>query len=100
MRSVREAEPVLIWPVPIATTKSAMKRVFGFARSVRDDRRVARFARHFDGFDCFCYGADLIQLDENCVADALRNSARKHCGIGDEQIVIRDELQLLAHALR
>jgi hypothetical protein len=24
-RSVREAEPVLIWPVPMATTRSAMK---------------------------------------------------------------------------
>ena len=37
--------------------------VFGFAGAVRDDGGVAVFARHFDGFDGFGDGANLIELN-------------------------------------
>src|SRR3984957_6852187 len=40
--------------------KIRQERVFGFTRTVRNDRRVSRFARHFYRFDRLAYGADLI----------------------------------------
>ena len=47
------------------------RRVFGLARAVRDDRRVAGVARHRDGVERFGDRADLIQLDQQRVADAF-----------------------------
>ena len=46
MRSVRLADPVLICPAPVATTKSAMNGIFGLARAVRNHRCVAGARRH------------------------------------------------------
>src|SRR5271156_2571492 len=45
--------------------------VFGFAAAMGDDGGVIGFAGHFYGFDGFTHGADLIELDEDGVADAL-----------------------------
>src|SRR5208282_232520 len=63
------------------------ERVFGFAGAVRNHRRVIRFARYFDGFDRFGDGADLVELDENRVADAFGDAAREDFGIRDEDVV-------------
>ena len=45
MRSVRLAEPVLICPALVATARSAMNGIFGFAGAVRDHGGVAGVAR-------------------------------------------------------
>ena len=55
---------------------------------------VAGLARHFDGLDCFGDGADLIQLDENGVGDALLDAASKNLRVGDENVVA-DKLNFL-----
>ena len=41
MRSVRLAEPVLIWPAPRGHRQVRDERIFRFARAVRDDRRCS-----------------------------------------------------------
>ena len=70
------------------------ERVLGFAGAMRNDRVVAGLARHFDGLDCFGDGADLIQLDENGVGDALLDAASKNLRVGDENVVA-DKLNFL-----
>src|SRR5580692_3879490 len=64
--------------------------VLGFARAVRDDRGVSCFARHFESFDGFAYGSDLIQFDQNRVADAFGNAAGEYLWIGDEDVVAHE----------
>src|SRR5260370_16683161 len=44
--------------------------VFGLAGSMGNDGIVAGFTRELDGVNSFGYGSDLIQLDENGLADA------------------------------
>src|SRR5271168_1579982 len=61
--------------------------VFGFAAAVGDDGGVIGFAGHFDGFDGFADGADLIELDEDGVADAFGDAAGENFRIGDEDVV-------------
>src|ERR1700722_1966078 len=61
--------------------------IFGFARTVRNDRCVFRFPRHFHRFDRLAHGADLIQLDQNCVSDPFGNPAREDFWIGHKRIV-------------
>ena len=75
MRSVRLAEPVLIWPARGADGEVGDRGVFGFARAVRDDRRVAGVARHRDRVERFGDRADLVQLDEQRVGDAVGDAA-------------------------
>ena len=94
-RSVREAEPVLIWPVPDADHEIGDEGVFGFAGAVRDDGGVSGAARHLDGFDGFGHRADLIQLDQDRIADVFGDAALQARGVGDEEVVA-DELDLLA----
>ena len=70
-RSVRLAEPVLICPAAVPTARSAI-----VVSSVSPERcemivRVAGVARHPHGVERFGDGADLIQLDEQRVADAV-----------------------------
>ena len=98
MRSVREAEPVLIWPDAHGDDQIGEESVFGFAGAVRNDRGVLGFARHFDGFDGFADAADLIQLDENRVADSFGDARGENFRIGDEHVVA-DELNFLAEHL-
>ena len=71
-RSVRLADPVLICPALVADREVGDGRVFGFARAVRDDRGVVRVARHRHGVERLGDGADLIELDQQRVADARR----------------------------
>src|SRR4029077_19822909 len=61
--------------------------VLGLAGAVRDNRSVTRLARHFDSFDGLAYATDLVQLDEDGVADAFRNAARENLRVGNENVV-------------
>src|ERR1035441_9300054 len=136
MRSVRLADPVLIWPALVATAKSAMMGssvspeiglahllfdaqqlvvlrdavgaagrsgldlagvgghgevgddgIFGFTRAVRDHRGVARIGRHLHGFQGFADCADLVELDEDRVGDALVDAALEDLRIGYVDVV-------------
>ena len=71
MRSVRLAEPVLIWPTPVATARSAMKVSSVSPERWRDDRGVAVAAAQLDGVQRLGDGADLVDLDENGVGRRL-----------------------------
>jgi hypothetical protein len=87
MRSVRDAEPVLIWPAPVPT--------------VADDAGVAEAATEFDGFEGLGDGADLVDLDEDGVAALLLDAHLEALGVGDEEVVA-DELNVaedLGHVL-
>ena len=91
-RSVRLAEPVLIWPALVATAMSAM-----VVSSVSPLRwlmivRVAVAAGQFDGFQRFGQGADLVDLDENAVGRAFWSMpCCRRVGVRHEQVVA-DEL--------
>ena len=63
------------------------KGVLGFAGAVRNDGFVASLAGQFDGVDGFGDAANLIQLDENGVADTFVDAAREALGVGDEEVV-------------
>jgi len=89
MRSVRDMEPVLIWPVSRPTTRSAMKAVLGLAGTVGNDGRVVGLLGHVDGLDGLGYGADLVDLDEDGVAGAHRYALLEALGVGNEEVVRR-----------
>src|SRR5450830_375065 len=72
-------------------------RVFGFARTVRDHGRIAGHLGHFDGLEGFGQGADLVDLDQDRVGDALVDAFLQDLGVGHEQVVTHD-LDLLAQA--
>ena len=86
-RSVRLADPVLICPALVRDGEIGDRRVLGFAGSMRDDARVAGVARHRDRVERFGDRADLIQLDEQRVADVLADAAPQDLGVGDEHVV-------------
>ena len=71
-RSERHSEPVLICVALVPTAMSAMVRVLGLARAVRDDRGVARARRHLDRGERLGQRADLVDLDQDRVGDLLR----------------------------
>src|SRR5271169_767711 len=75
------------------------ERVFGFAAAMGDDGGVICFARHFDGFDGLTDRANLIELDQDGVADAFGDAARENFWIGDENIVSH-ELDFFAQVAR
>jgi len=53
MRSVRLTEPVLIWPTPVATARSAMKVSSVSPERCEMTEAVAVAAAQFDGFQRF-----------------------------------------------
>ena len=95
MRSVRLAEPVLIWPALVATAMSAMvvSSVSPLRWLMIGGEAVA--LGQFDGVERFGQGADLVDLDEDAVAGFLVDALLQAFGVGDEQIVA-DELDLAA----
>ena len=95
MRSVREAEPVLICPALVATARSAMKVSSVSPERWRDDGGIAVAAGELDGVEGLGDGADLIDLDEDGVGDFLRDALLEAFGVGDEEVVA-DELDLMA----
>ena len=98
MRSVREAEPVLIWPAAVATARSAMK-----VSSVSPERcemieLYPALRAQFDRVDGFGHAADLVELDQDGVGDAFVDAARETFRVGDEKIVA-DQLDLSSRSL-
>ena len=67
MRSVRLAEPVLIWPAFVATAMSAM--VVSSVSPLRWLMIAVKPLRlgQLDGVERFGQGADLVDLDEDAV---------------------------------
>ncbi len=69
--------------------------VFGFAAAVRDHCGVAGGLGHLDGFQGLGQRANLVELDQDRVADALLDAFLEDAGVGHEQVVA-DQLHLLA----
>ena len=67
------------------------RRVLGLTRSMRNHARVAGLARHLDGRERFTHRADLVELDQNRVADLLRDPFFQNRRVRHEHIVT-DEL--------
>ena len=65
--------------------------VFGFARAVADDSRVAVFLGQFDGVECFRECADLVHLHQDRVGNTLVDSLLEEIHVGHKKIVA-DEL--------
>src|ERR1035437_7181721 len=65
--------------------------VIGLARTMRDDRAIPVLTSNLNAFERFRHRADLIQLDQNGVGDAVFDALTKDCGIGDK-IVVADQL--------
>ena len=66
---------------------------------MRDDRPVARGLRHAHGVERLRQRADLVEFDEQRVADPVRDAARENFGVRHEDIVA-DEQDLLPKLLR
>src|SRR5690606_20956945 len=71
--------------------------VLGLAGTVRDHRGIAGRVRHGDGLQRLAQGADLVDLDEDGVADAALDTLPEDPRVGDEQVVA-DQLHLVAQA--
>src|SRR3546814_20139620 len=71
------------------------RRILGLARTVRHDGGVARAVRHIDRVERFTERADLVDLDEQRVGEAVLGPLFEPQRVGDEQIVT-DELALVA----
>ena len=72
--SLRDSEPVLIWPPPMAG-KVSNEGVFRLARAMRDDVVPAGLRQVSIAFTVGD-GADLIELDQHSVGRTLFNSLR------------------------
>ena len=90
-RSVRDGAPVLIWPQPVATARSAIVDVLGLARAMRHHRGVAGLTRHPDRRQRLRQRPDLIDLDQDRVRDTGVDPALEALRVGDEHVVA-DEL--------
>ena len=71
MRSVRLAEPVLIWPARGGHRQVGDEGVFGFAGAVRHDVGVVGVGGHLHRLQRFGQRADLVHLDQNRIGDAF-----------------------------
>jgi hypothetical protein len=61
--------------------------VLGLAGTVRDDGGVTGALGHFDGVERLGQRADLVDLDEDGVANPQVNALLEELGVGNEQIV-------------
>src|SRR5437867_2940459 len=64
--------------------------VLGLSGPVVHDGRVARSLRHLDRLQGFRQRADLVQLDEDRVPNALRNPLREDLRVGHEDVVANE----------
>src|SRR6266478_283665 len=71
-------------------------RVFAFARSMRDHRRVAVPQRQIDGVESLTYRSDLINFDQDRVGHTFIDALLQTIDVSDEQIV-DDQLNLVAN---
>ena len=69
--------------------------VLGLAGAVRDHRRKPGLVGHFDGLERLGEGADLIDLDQDRIGDALFDPLGQAGRVGNEQI-ITDQLDGVA----
>ena len=76
-----------------------MVEILGLAGAMRHHRGVARFVRHFDRGQGFAQGADLVDLDQDRIADAVLDAVCEPRHVGDENIVA-DELAAVADFMR
>jgi hypothetical protein len=98
MRSVRDAEPVLIWPVRKGDGQVGDGGVFGLAAAVAGHRGVAVAVGQLNRVDRFGQRTDLVHLDQDAVGDAFVDAALQDLGVGDEQVVA-DSCTLVAQFL-
>src|SRR5512135_544252 len=75
------------------------RAVLGLAGSMGHDGGPPCALRHLDRLDRFRHGADLVQLDEHGVGDALRDPLPQDRRIGDEDVIPHD-LDLLSQRVR
>ncbi len=75
------------------------RAVFGFPAAVAGDRCVAVTVGQLDRINRFGHRADLVDLDQDAVGDALVDAALESLDIGDEQVVA-DELDFVAELER
>ena len=54
---------------------------------MRDHRQIPRRSRHLDRLERFAQRADLVDLDQDRVADTALDPAGETLGVGDEQII-------------
>src|SRR5690554_1468459 len=67
--------------------KAGDEGIFGLAGAMADYAGIAGARRQIDGIERLGDRADLVDLDENGVGDALVNAAPKALGIGDKEVV-------------
>jgi hypothetical protein len=60
------------------------ERIFSFPRAVRYDRAVARPLRECDRFEGLGYGADLVELYQNPIRNAVPDALGEDLRIGDK----------------
>ena len=98
-RSLRLADPVLIWPADVPTARSAI--VLSSVSPERCEMIVPypRVSRHRDRVERFGDRADLIQLHQQRVADPVGDPPLQDLGVGDEHIVA-DQLHAIAERAR
>ena len=75
-RSERDGAPVLIWPVPMATTRSAMVVSSVSPERCDDDGRPAGAAGQVDRVDRLGQRPDLVELDEDASSRPTPRSPR------------------------
>src|SRR5690606_2120234 len=68
--------------------------VLGFTRTVGNYRGVTGRLGHLNGFQGLGQRANLVELDQDRVADALVDAFLENLGVGHEQVVT-DQLYLL-----
>src|SRR5690606_38974493 len=68
--------------------------VLGFTRTVGNYRGVTGGLGHLDGFQGLGQRANLVELDQDRIADALVDALLENLGVGHEQVVT-DQLYLL-----
>ena len=73
--------------------------VFRFAGSMADHCGVGMFFGEFDRIEGLGERTDLVDFDQDRIANALLNSFAEKLYIGDEQVVT-DELDLRAERVR
>src|ERR1700682_1567630 len=69
--------------------------VLGLARTMRDDRCIARAHGHAYRCEGLRQGPDLVDLDQDRIGDTFGNALFENLGVGHEQIVA-DQLHFLA----
>ncbi len=98
-RSERAGAPVLICPALVATARSAIVASSVSPERCEIDHAVAVPVGELDRVERLGERPDLVDLDEDRVADALGDAAAQEVDVRDEEVVA-DELQARRRAGR